>query len=389
MASLWRLQNSVPIKIIDHRLGSRYRGGGGGAGRGCATFKGYVTHTAKQRHKFEANISGPQTKLLSRFSRKFHVFQVAFFFFLPKPSGYLIMKGQSVALVLSLVLCTVVGRRLGRPSQRGALKGLPEVARTTGGSLGSAGKRRAPFSQSFAKLPSRHKSAARHLDGGQQSHQRLTSISSLDKSKDKTMSKKRAFARLLTQHKSASRHLDADQQAQVRRVISEAASINTSFWAPPLPATGEESDVFMGRTFTVVLYHLPPFVIIRDWRAVGLDNDPGNARQTRTRENGDLSGLTIDLLSEVGQATGCNFKFVYPCSRQAYFQNNQRCPLPTADEAFTMLTQANICDEDACPPGFWRAACRNGHSGACLACETCGPGLFRKGCGETSPGEHD
>lgn len=249
------------------------------------------------------------------------------------------MRRQSVVLVLSLAFFTMFGRSLGRPKQR-ALKGLSAVSQRNADNIGGARKNK-------------------------------------------------AFARLLAQHRSASRHLDADQQAQLRRIISEAATLNTSFWAPPNPATGEESEVFTDKTFTVVLYHLPPFVIIRDWRASGIDNDPGNARQSRTRENGDLAGLTIDLLSEVEQATGCTFKFVYPCSREAYFQNSQTCPLPTANEAFTMLTQANTCVSDACPPGFWRAGCRNGHSGECLVCETCGPGYFRKGCGETSPGKQD
>ena len=205
-------------------------------------------------------------------------------------------------------------------------------------------------------------------------------------SSDTGLTRKKTFAKLLAKHKGAARSLDADQQDELRRVISEA-SLNTSFWAPPNPATGKESDVFEGREFTVVLYHLPPFVIIRDWRAVGIDNDPGNALQTRTRQNGDLSGLTIDLLSEMEQSTGCSFKFVYPCNRQAYYQNGQRCSLPTADEAFTMLTHATVCDSDACPPGFWRAGCLNGHKGACLRCQPCGPGFFRKECGEVSPGE--
>jgi hypothetical protein len=200
------------------------------------------------------------------------------------------------------------------------------------------------------------------------------------------LTKKKTFAKLLAKHKAAARYLDADQQDELRRVISQV-SLNTSFWAPPNPATGKESNVFKGRQFTVVLYHLPPFVNIRRWRAVGIQNDPGNMLQTRTRQNGDLSGLTIDLLSEMQQSTGCTFKFVYPCNRKDYYQNGQRCSLPTADEAFTMLIHATVCDSDACPPGFWRAGCRNGHEGACLRCQPCGPGFFRQGCGEMSPGE--
>jgi hypothetical protein len=134
-----------------------------------------------------------------------------------------------------------------------------------------------------------------------------------------------------------------------------------------------------------VLYHVPPFVDIHGWRAEQND-DPGNEKQTRRPSNGKLTGLTIDMLEELSEMTGCKFHYLYPCSRGSYGSNGNACSLATAGDAFAMLTTGKECSAMSCPVGFWRSGCGNGHAGECLPCSPCQPGEFRSGCSRQSPG---
>mmetsp|Transcript_33754 Transcript_33754/g.81795 ORF Transcript_33754/g.81795 Transcript_33754/m.81795 type:complete len:660 (+) Transcript_33754:187-2166(+) len=92
-------------------------------------------------------------------------------------------------------------------------------------------------------------------------------------------------------------------------------------WTSP-DSLGTSTPIFANYTFKVVLYHVPPFVVIEDKEAE--EGDPGNLNNTRTPGNGKLSGLTIDFLVEIGEQLGCKFEFLYPC-KKAYYADNKRC----------------------------------------------------------------
>lgn len=64
---------------------------------------------------------------------------------------------------------------------------------------------------------------------------------------------------------------------------------STLVWNSP-ESVGMATGDFANKTYNVVVYYVPPFVEFEDRDA--LDGDPGNVMQTRTIENGGLSGLT-------------------------------------------------------------------------------------------------
>jgi len=79
-------------------------------------------------------------------------------------------------------------------------------------------------------------------------------------------------------------------------------------WVPP--SLGTTTSPLAGKSYQVAVYEVPPFVRIDDER--GLE-DPGNVLQTRTAANGQISGLTIELLSEVASQLDIELKYYFPC----------------------------------------------------------------------------
>jgi len=103
-------------------------------------------------------------------------------------------------------------------------------------------------------------------------------------------------------------------------------------WLPPeLSAISS----YRGRRYTVVLYHIPPFVTINDWAATTDNSDPGNILGTRTVAGGQLSGLTVDFLMDLESRLQVQFKFVYPC-KSAEFAGGA-CKAPTKAHALAMV----------------------------------------------------
>lgn len=66
----------------------------------------------------------------------------------------------------------------------------------------------------------------------------------------------------------------------------------------------------------VVLYHIPPFVMITDSAATVL-KDPGNFDGVRSVDSGHLSGFTMEFLQELEQRLQAKFEYVYPCLKTA------------------------------------------------------------------------
>mmetsp|Transcript_20795 Transcript_20795/g.40413 ORF Transcript_20795/g.40413 Transcript_20795/m.40413 type:complete len:660 (+) Transcript_20795:231-2210(+) len=101
-------------------------------------------------------------------------------------------------------------------------------------------------------------------------------------------------------------------------------------WVSP-ESLGVSAPIFSNHTFTVVLYHLPPFVVIEDKEA--LTGDPGNMNNTRTIANGKLSGLTIDFLAEISARLGCRFEYLYPCKKSTFAADKMCSELDYASSA--------------------------------------------------------
>jgi hypothetical protein len=91
--------------------------------------------------------------------------------------------------------------------------------------------------------------------------------------------------------------------------------------------------------FNVVLYEIPPFVVIKDPPELTADKkvqDPGNLNQTRTPGNGYISGLTIELLEKLKQELGISINYYYPCNIVNY-NKDKKCAKANADEALDWL----------------------------------------------------
>jgi ABC-type amino acid transport substrate-binding protein len=103
-----------------------------------------------------------------------------------------------------------------------------------------------------------------------------------------------------------------------------------------------DKDVLKDRTYSVILYHEPPFVMIKDpppdpkAKVV----DPGNLNQTRTPSNGLLSGFTIDVLESLAVDLGVTLKYYYPCQKNLY-ENTGSCGSAGQDEALDWLKQGD------------------------------------------------
>eukprot|EP00960_Hanusia_phi_P059704 764264-Hanusia_phi.AAC.1 len=85
------------------------------------------------------------------------------------------------------------------------------------------------------------------------------------------------------------------RQASVNNLCSAQNSQSKIFYDP---GTQKTLPCFQGYTYSAIIYHDPPFVIIDDYFANGTagNSDPGNVNQTRTPANGKLSGLSIDMM---------------------------------------------------------------------------------------------
>lgn len=79
-------------------------------------------------------------------------------------------------------------------------------------------------------------------------------------------------------------------------------------WVPP--SLGTSVSPLAGKTYQVVVYEILPFVRIADEKGLV---DPGNVNQTRTSANGDIAGLTIELLEEVASQLDIELKYYFPC----------------------------------------------------------------------------
>jgi hypothetical protein len=95
----------------------------------------------------------------------------------------------------------------------------------------------------------------------------------------------------------------------------------------------------------VVVYHIPPFVIIDD--AKGLKGDHGNANGTRTAENLRITGFTIDTLGLLADQLGCKFKYIYPC-RKATIAASGQCE----GEEDSLAPAAGICPSHCAAHSF-------------------------------------
>ena len=107
---------------------------------------------------------------------------------------------------------------------------------------------------------------------------------------------------------------------------------NSAPWVPP---DISEDSAYAGKTYTVVLYHIPPFVEISDWAATINNTDPGNIKGTRTMAGGEITGLTIDVLAALETNMKINLQFVYPCKTSDFAGG--ACKMPTRVEALDMV----------------------------------------------------
>jgi len=117
-------------------------------------------------------------------------------------------------------------------------------------------------------------------------------------------------------------------------------------WNSP-ESVGAPSTEFQNYTYNVVLYHVPPFVNIDDREAsAGGDetSDPGNRNQTRTPENGGISGITIDFLGQLSDEMGVKFKYYYPCTTQGWTAN-ATCDKQVAASSASALEMLSSVDD--------------------------------------------
>jgi len=106
-----------------------------------------------------------------------------------------------------------------------------------------------------------------------------------------------------------------------------------------------DKDVLKDRTYSVILYHEPPFVMIKDpppdpKAKPGVVVDPGNLNQTRTPSNGLLSGFTIDVLESLAVDLGVTLKYYYPCKKKLYADTGS-CGSAGQDEALDWLKKGD------------------------------------------------
>jgi hypothetical protein len=86
-------------------------------------------------------------------------------------------------------------------------------------------------------------------------------------------------------------------------------------WDSSVSVSTDKADSMTGKTYDVIIYQSPPFVDISGKEGI---QDPGNALQTRTPKNGQLTGITISLLSKFEDETGAVFRYFYPCRKAKY-----------------------------------------------------------------------
>ena len=106
-----------------------------------------------------------------------------------------------------------------------------------------------------------------------------------------------------------------------------------------------DKGALAGRTYGVILYEAPGFVVISDpppaasqpGKPQSFDVvDPGNINQTRTPGNGMLSGFTIDMLETMAIDLGFKLKYYYPC-RKTVYDVTGTCASANEDEALAWL----------------------------------------------------
>ena len=61
-----------------------------------------------------------------------------------------------------------------------------------------------------------------------------------------------------------------------------------------------------------------PSCILVQLSGSNFDTIQGNALQTRTPANGKISGITIDVLSQLESEGGVVFRYFFPCRKEKY-----------------------------------------------------------------------
>lgn len=121
------------------------------------------------------------------------------------------------------------------------------------------------------------------------------------------------------------------------------------------PDSDAKINDMANKYYDVVLYHIPPFVMIQNRAAKGNGDtylDPGNALQTRTPQNGLLSGITVDVLSQIQKETNVKFRFFYPC-RKSKFDADKECPDDEARSSTVALEMLDSVTSASKMEEFW------------------------------------
>lgn len=132
-----------------------------------------------------------------------------------------------------------------------------------------------------------------------------------------------------------------------RNVFEE---FNPVLWLPP--TENQAATTLDDVSFDVIVYHIPPFVDIDEPQGL---QDPGNVNQTRTPDNGGITGFAIDMLEEIAQQLEVRFKYYYPCQVTSYLQNAKTCLFVTSTEALLMLDDVAGSTYFGTGPGFCQA----------------------------------
>ena len=166
------------------------------------------------------------------------------------------------------------------------------------------------------------------------------------------------FSVLLRRFRSGGQHLSDEH---FRLLYEQVTAI---FWNSP-NSPGRGASGLENSTFSVVVYEVPPFVLLKDIE--GVQGDPGNVNQTRTSRNGGLSGIVVDVLDLIEYHTEAHFKYYFPCRKTDVSQTG-KCNAALArmaNESIEMLRGGSGTDEASEYFGGGSALC--GGNGKCFS----------------------
>ena len=99
-------------------------------------------------------------------------------------------------------------------------------------------------------------------------------------------------------------------------------------------ASFEPGSLFPPQTFSVIISHLPPWVVINKMDG----DDPGNLNQTRqSSDPAALSGALIDWMSALSGKMGVDVQYFYPCLKSS-FAASKTCGNQTTENTLAMLS---------------------------------------------------